>query len=314
MANLLVFIESHEGTIVGSCLHALETGRVIASKMGATLYSVLPTDEINGSNQSLLYQLSAYKTDKLIVASTDGAPPPLRINAIKDSLTSILSKFPPNIMLFGNTVSSRELAAWVTGKIRGLYVQDGVIYFRDEVELCIRDRLFGDKITYIEEDIEQPVVAVVYGDPLKIPSETSDIEVIVEKEPFEGDIINVTDSGPWIQEDTMIVLGSKEKAELEIFDNFSMENEIPVCSLFAFDKSKYENISEFFISGKFLNMSRIIFFGLDFSEMKMIMPVFTGRNRCIFHGCDVPPVMDNWGICKFTGDKSSLLDAISGEF
>lgn len=314
MANLLVFMEVHEGTVVSSCLHALELGRIIASRVGASLYTVLAIDDINEGNQSLIYQVSAFKSDKLIIASTPGQEATgLRLDNVRNVLNNILKKFPPAIMLFGNTPASREIAAFVASSIRALFIQDGTLFFEEDYRLEIRDPLYSRKVEYTDDDIEQPVVGIICGEPETVPEAVSDIEVIVETALSVPNEAKLSGNFNNFNSSLLVVIGSREKARAEFYSDYSLENEIPVARLFGNHLEDFHGIPHYFYTGLHMKAARFVFIGLTKSEVKSIIPTVSRKCRCLFlkSQIDMELPIDEWG--QYSGDEASLLQKLAEE-
>jgi Electron transfer flavoprotein domain len=290
LANILVYIESSHGIIIPSSLKALEEGRSLASRLGATLYAILSIKEVTDSNQDFFYQISAYGADKLIVASSPIINGPPRITTDGMVLSEITKKYPPSIFLFGDSPAATELAVYVSANINAIFTREFSYSIEENsFNLTIYNDFSGQQLVLDEEDIEQPVVVIVSGDPSFISGSIQDLEVIAFKNNYSKfqrdyytDTVNYNFS-----EDVLLVVGKNAKPYINNIVKLSLEKEWSLLSSNDFHNSFPEDrISVFNSRGIKSGKTKIILFGLSEKELMGISNFISYNDKYLLVDCE----------------------------
>ncbi|MBU1238554.1 hypothetical protein KKF84_02825 [Myxococcota bacterium] len=293
MANILVYMETHEGRIIPTCLRALEMGRKLASELGATLYSILSVKEISESNQDLLYQIAAYKTDRLIVASSPVNDGPPRVATDGQVLAKITEKYPPNLFLFGDSPAALELASYVSSKIRAIFARDYQVTINETVVLTVIDHLMGHQVILDEDELEQPVVAIVRGEPETMPHDFNELEIIAVKNDithFQRDFYMVKHHH-YHGEGALVVAGGKAAPYLnEMVSMARLKEWTLLAAPDLVGSMEHQGIPLFNSRARKSGRKRILLFGLTARDMDEIIRFSSFEDKYLLIDCeaDVP--------------------------
>jgi len=282
-------METHEGRIIPTCLRALEMGRKLASELGATLYAILSVKEISESNQDLLYQIAAYKTDRLIVASSPVIDGPPRVATDGQVLTKITEKYPPNVFLFGDSPAALELASYVSAKIRAIFARDYQFHLGESVVLTVIDHLLGQQVILDEDELEQPVVALVRGEPETMPHDFNELEIIAIKNDitrFQRDYYMVKHHH-YHGEGALLVAGGKAEPYLTELMTMAVHKEWTLLAAPDLVKSRsHKGIPLFNSRARKSGRKRVLLFGLTSTDMKEIIRFSSYEDKYLLIDCE----------------------------
>jgi electron transfer flavoprotein alpha subunit len=162
VANVLCVVELRQGRILPVSLEALGQGRRVASRLGATLYALLPLRRApDYGEEDLIALLGANGADKVLLLTDAGLPDDgtgLLWYAHGPGITTAVDLLPPSLLLFGDSDGAREIAPRVAARIGAAFVRDAWVEVLDE-----RLHLWegsGEAALGLE-DIEYPVVALL---------------------------------------------------------------------------------------------------------------------------------------------------------
>ena len=108
-----VFAEQHEGKLEDTSLELMSKGKALADELGVGLSAVLPGDNVAG----LAERLGHYGADKVYLAEH-----PLleyyQTNPYARVIDDLITKYRPQIVLYGATACGRDLAPRVASAIK----------------------------------------------------------------------------------------------------------------------------------------------------------------------------------------------------
>jgi electron transfer flavoprotein alpha subunit len=163
MANVLCVIELHEGKALPVCLEALGQARRLSTRLGATLYAVVPMARAPSYGEDdLIAQLARHGADKVVLVTDEalgGVSDSLRWGTHGPSISMSSDLLPPSIMLFGATPGGREVAPRAAARMGAAFLADAWLEVHE-------DRLqawegAGAAAHGFEGEIEFPIVATV---------------------------------------------------------------------------------------------------------------------------------------------------------
>lgn len=168
MANILVYIELVDEQASWASLLTLRQGRRLATRLGATLYAVLPcaTPPLYGDND-IIAVLSRQGADKVILMTHAGLAEPALFRRHGDALLTAASQFPPALLLMPRGPAASDLAPRVAARIGALFLQDPSLEVDTNHHLIIQQPVQeGTQVRrFTTADLEHAVVAVVAPDP-----------------------------------------------------------------------------------------------------------------------------------------------------
>ncbi len=168
MANILVYIELVDDQASWASLLTLRLGRQLATRLGATLYGVLPcaSPPLYGDND-IIAVLSRQGADKVILMTHTALATPALFRGHGDALLTAATQFPPALLLFPAGPSSTDIAPRVATRLGALFVNQPRLEVDEERHLVIHQPAYNR--THIRRfstsDLEHSVVAVVAPDP-----------------------------------------------------------------------------------------------------------------------------------------------------
>jgi electron transfer flavoprotein alpha subunit len=163
MANILCVIELREGHALPVCLEALGQGRRLSSKLGATLYAVVPLARApRYGEDDLIAQLAKHGADKVVLVtdeSLSGLTDGMRWGAHGHAISLASDLLPPSLLLFGATAGAREVAPRAAARMGAAYVADAWVEAREDRLAVFEGEAQAARA--LEGDLEFPVVATL---------------------------------------------------------------------------------------------------------------------------------------------------------
>jgi electron transfer flavoprotein alpha subunit len=181
LANILVHIELKENEASVASLAALTAGRTVATRLGATLYALLPcASPPSYGTDDIITVLSRHGADKVIlVAHPSLNAPPLYATHGKAVLAAC-EQFRPRLLLFAASAAGQDIAPRVAATI-GAELAANVRLTCDDGGVTLTGTVFRRRylLTVAPRLAAAPLVAtLVRGDPPR-PIGDEEAEVIV---------------------------------------------------------------------------------------------------------------------------------------
>ncbi len=288
MALILTVIETHKGVLSQASLGALEVGRQVASSRGATLYAVLLLPVYDRLQQDLVAQLSAYRTDRVILV-TGVSEPPCHANWVR-ALLEVVDRFPPAFLLWGSTSLALELAPYVCIHLKGIYAPLCTIDTEPQLKINWMRPGTRESTEFFEEDLENPVVALVHSSPRNQPTATSEIEVIamLASESSQPKLGTIAVPDIPYGSDTLVAIGSLAGEHEAEIARWCAKEEWPLLRM---HDDKGPGVPWWRIS--VLAMERVIVIGCRLDEFALCESVLPSSARWLCLGCEPVPT-ETW--------------------
>ncbi|MGM0595581.1 MAG: hypothetical protein ACQES9_00930 [Myxococcota bacterium] len=319
MANILVYIETENNTISPSSLKALTIGRSISSKIGATLYAVIPLQQISDSNRNFLQQIAAYKADKTITLTSPFLNGPPRISTVGKMVHEAATRFPPAIFLMGNTPFSYELGPWLSGKINGIYSKSTIFDEKQAGKLSCAYIDSGTKTTYNIKDIEQPLVLTIEGFTTFVPESINNIENISVEAKNENHSTNffINKLDFIYSENYIIIAGSNTRDKIEQLQKLAKAQEWSLCCTKQYilhqieNKNKHPALPKFSSIDDSREKTNYILYGFTATEFSSIKNFFSPGSNCLLIDSEIPKQDLFFNSAFFSGDSAKLLQSLT---
>jgi electron transfer flavoprotein alpha subunit len=180
VANILCVVETEGHLPLPVCLEALGQARRISTRLGATLYAVVPLAEApRYGEDDLIAVLARHGADKVMLvvdealgAGADG----MRWGTHGAALTQVTEMVSPSLLLFGATPGGREVAARAAARMGAAYLAEAWLEVDGEALRLWEGS--GDAARGLDGDLEFPVVATI--PPGRYAEATGDDEAEVE--------------------------------------------------------------------------------------------------------------------------------------
>ncbi|MDA3863348.1 MAG: hypothetical protein PF689_05710 [Deltaproteobacteria bacterium] len=319
MANILVYIETENNTISPSSLKALTIGRTISSKMGATLYAVIPLQHISDSNRNFLQQIAAYNADKIVTLISSFLKGPPRLSTVGKMVHETAIKFPPAIFLLGNTPFSYELGPWLSGKINGIYSKSTIFDKNQVAKLSSAHLDSGTKHSYDIKEIEQPLVLTVEGFTDYIPESINDIENIAveakDKDLSTNFFVNKLDY--IYSENYIIIAGSKTGKKIDQLKKLAHAQEWSLCCTkqYLLHQPKQANnhpaLPKFSSIDDSREKTNYILYGFTATEFSTVNKFFSPESNCLLIDSEFSKQEQFFNTAYFNGDSAKLLESLT---
>lgn len=184
MANIIAYVELVDDQASWASLLTLRQGRSLATRMGATLYAVLPcaSPPLYGDND-IIAVLSRQGADKVILMTHAALAEPAVFHGHGDALLTAISQFPPALLLLPAGPAASDLAPRVAARMGALFVSCPRLEVNDKHHLLITQSTHqGTHVRcFSTAELEHCVVAVVVPDPQRYPRAegSEEAEVVV---------------------------------------------------------------------------------------------------------------------------------------
>ncbi len=182
MANILVYIETIEDQADPASLDALAAMREVASKLGATLYAVMPTVEppVYGEDD-IVAVISRRGADKVILLSHPSLSAPACFENHGPAMLAAAQRLPPSMLVFADTPTSRDVAAGCAAQLAAPLLVHPTIDLEREPWLAVAaSRLHDETMSIALAEAERPVVTIMAPGHRPLAADTSDdAEVVV---------------------------------------------------------------------------------------------------------------------------------------
>jgi len=182
VANILVYIELVDDRPLPASLEALAIGRVIASRLGATNYALLPcaARPSYGEDDAIMV-LSRHGADKvLLITHARLASPPLFAThgAVVQAACVAL---PPTLVLFASTAGARDIAPRLAAQLAAAYMAEPQIELDGQGNLTFTRAICGGRFSrrLRGNDLERPMVLTLDPGHETAASGDEEAEVIV---------------------------------------------------------------------------------------------------------------------------------------
>jgi electron transfer flavoprotein alpha subunit len=163
VANIVVFVELHEGRPLPVSLEVLGQARRLSSKLGATLYAaVLMRQAPDAESDALIAALARGGADKVLLLHDEASSPEgasLVWSTAGPAIAHIEDHLAPILFLFGATRGAREVAARAAAH-NGSAFLDSASLELGEGGLTLWEGS-GARARRLDADLEFPVVATV---------------------------------------------------------------------------------------------------------------------------------------------------------
>jgi len=122
LANILVQIELADEEPTPASLSLINEGRTIASRLGATLYAMLPCDQppTYGDND-IIAVLSRHGADKVILLTHPDLGGEVTAEQLHATLRLACKRFPPRLVLLPSTEENMQIAASLALYLQGQF-------------------------------------------------------------------------------------------------------------------------------------------------------------------------------------------------
>jgi electron transfer flavoprotein alpha subunit len=125
LANALVYIELCDGAATRASLQALNHGRHIATRLGATLYAIVPCAAPPGYGEDdIVAVLSRHGADKVVLVTNPQLASPLLHATHGLALRTTCDQFPPQLVLLPASAGGRDVGARLALELDGYYAED----------------------------------------------------------------------------------------------------------------------------------------------------------------------------------------------
>lgn len=184
MANILSYIELVDDQASWASLLTLRQGRDLATRLGATLYAVLPcaSPPLYGDND-IIAVLSRQGADKVILMTHGALAEPALFRGHGDALLTAATQFPPALLLLPAGPAASDLAPRVAARLGALFVNQPGLAVDQRHHLLIQQPSHGGRHVreFTTADLEHAVVAVVVPDPQRFSQAegSEEAEVVV---------------------------------------------------------------------------------------------------------------------------------------
>jgi electron transfer flavoprotein alpha subunit len=195
LANILSYIELVDEQASWASLLTLRQGRNLATRLGATLYAVLPcaSPPLYGDND-IIAVLSRQGADKVILMTHAALAEPALFRRHGEALLTAASQFPPALLLLPRGPAASDLAPRVAARLGALFLQDPLLDVDSGHHLVLEQPTHERTQVrrFSTADLEHSVVAVVTPDPQRFSqaagSEEAEVVVLspVFKSPADG--------------------------------------------------------------------------------------------------------------------------------
>lgn len=185
MANILVVIELDGGRPLPVSLEVLGQGRRLSTRLGATLYAVVPIKQApRYGEDDVIAVLSRHGADKVVLITDENAGGALRWGTHGPAIAVAAETLPPSLMLFGATGGAREVAPRSAARMSAAFLANAWVEVRDD-KLQVWEGSGADAVG-LDGDLEFPVVATVPPGRYPLAHGADEAEVEVMKAPERG--------------------------------------------------------------------------------------------------------------------------------
>jgi electron transfer flavoprotein alpha subunit len=162
VANVLVVIELCDGRALPVSLEALGQARRLSTRLGGTLYAVVPVERAPSYGEGdVIEVLARHGADKVVLVTDEALATggPMRWGTHGPAIAQASELLPPLLMVFGLTPGAREVAPRAAARMGAAYVPDAWIEVRDD-KLKLWEGSGADARSFADE-LDFPVVATV---------------------------------------------------------------------------------------------------------------------------------------------------------
>ena len=182
MANILVYIEFSGQQALPASLEALASSRLLATRLGATLYGILPCSEppLYGEDD-LIAKVSRHGADKVVLLTHPTLEPPAIFDRQSTSLINACRRLAPSLLVFADTTTGRELAQGCAAALGAVHLVHPTFHIQDQAWFA--RQMSADRSCFTQVDIKEvgrPVV-ILEGPCIKqaIHQPNDEAEVVV---------------------------------------------------------------------------------------------------------------------------------------
>jgi electron transfer flavoprotein alpha subunit len=146
VANILTYIEVCENEASSASLVALNMGRKIATRLGATLYALLPCASTPSyGDDDIIAVLSRHGADKVILITHPRLEQPAFFATHGEALKAACRQFPPKLFIFPSSSAGRDLAPRMAVALSASFCADAKIEQGDAGFAVVR-RIFRRQV------------------------------------------------------------------------------------------------------------------------------------------------------------------------
>lgn len=212
-----IFVEHHEGKIRDTTLELLTEGKRLASEVGEELAAVLIGKDVADMTKTL----TAYGADKIYIVEHEELKR-FTADGYGTVLTALITKYKPSIVLYGATLTGRELAPVIAIRVHAGLTADctKVSINEDKLLLQTRPAFGGNVMASIVCPRTRPQMATVRPHVIKKgePDFTREAEIVREEVDISPKLIRakilevikeVVDKSANLEEADIIVSGGR---------------------------------------------------------------------------------------------------------
>lgn len=139
MANLLVMMEFHRGTLLPVSLEALGQARRLGSALGMTVYALVPLPPEPVEDEDITVRCGRFGADKVLLLTGESLflENEMRFEHYADALVAACTTLPPRLLLMGDTPAARDIVPRLASRLGAAYLPRGAaLYESRRLILC----------------------------------------------------------------------------------------------------------------------------------------------------------------------------------
>jgi electron transfer flavoprotein alpha subunit len=165
VANVLVAVELVGAHALPVCLEVLGQARRLGTRLGATVYAVLPLERAPSYGEDdVIAELSRHGADKVVVVTDEALAegrPAMRWDTHGAALASVNELLPASLFLFGATAGAREVAARLAARMGAAFLADAWVELGEDRLTLWDGSGAAARALALDGTLEFPVVATV---------------------------------------------------------------------------------------------------------------------------------------------------------
>jgi len=180
VANILVYIEFSGQLALPASLEALATCRPLATRLGASLYAILPCNEppLYGEDD-LIAKVSRHGADKVVLLTHPTLEPPATFDRQSTSLVNACRRLLPSLLFFADTTTGRDLAQGCAAALGAIHLVHPSFHVQNSRWMARQRATDGSCSTQVEiKEVGRPLV-VLQGPPVETKDRQSNDEAEV---------------------------------------------------------------------------------------------------------------------------------------
>ncbi|HZK18620.1 MAG TPA: electron transfer flavoprotein subunit alpha/FixB family protein, partial [Clostridia bacterium] len=211
--GIWVYAEQHDGEIKKVAFEMLSAGRKIADELGEELCAVIMGKDVS----ALADKPAAFGADKVYVADNENLGS-YTTDAYSTVLADLVKEHQPSVLLIGNTIEGRDLAARVAQKVETGMMSDCIELGLADGQLQFKRPIYAGKAFVLAACPEaRPVIATIRPNVLELsePQEGKTAEVVnvevgaIDIRQVVKDIVKQVSDRPELTEADIIVSGGR---------------------------------------------------------------------------------------------------------